>query len=302
MQRILQLSALGLLAGVASACQPDSVFKTEITPVAGVRFINAVPDTGAAFGLDFRFIDYVENSDAYRITFRNTPSTSGLITAAAQIQYKPAKAGSRHFKIFLSDSLITAAQITLKDSTVNLETGHNYTFLLWGNARSSGSDKMRLTVIDEAVPDPGQQVALRVINAGGTAIDVRQYVATGTVPSAADWSAVGAYSISTYKTVAPSPIKFNVQPSGGGTALFTDPQAIVGEAIGVTAGSATGAGCVVGTDCNVIPGTTVAGSSVTLIVYPRSVAGSKASNFTTPGSVTMWDRRPATACKASFGC
>ena len=302
MRRILQLTTLGLLAGVASACSPDTVVTTELTPVAGVRFINAVPDTGAAFGLDFRFVDIVENSDAYRITYRNTPSTSGLVTAGAQIQYKAAKTGSRHFRIFLSDSLLSAASVTLKDSTVTLEAGHNYTFLLWGNARSTGSDKMRLTVIDEVIADPGQQVALRVINVTGAAIDVRQYVATGTVPAAADWSNVGAYSISTYKTVSPAPIKFNVQPSGGGTALFTDPQALVGEAVGVTSGSATGSGCTVGTDCNIIPGTTVPGSAVTLIVFPRSVAGSRATNFTTPGAVSMWDRRPATSCKASFGC
>ena len=302
MRRILQLTTLGLLAGVASACSPDTVVTTELTPVAGVRFINAVPDTGAAFGLDFRFVDIVENSDAYRITYRNTPSTSGLVTAGAQIQYKMAKTGSRHFRIFLSDSLLSAASVTLKDSTVTLEAGHNSTFLLWGNARSTGSDKMRLTVIDEVIADPGQQVALRVINVTGAAIDVRQYVATGTVPAAADWSNVGAYSISTYKTVSPAPIKFNVQPSGGGTALFTDPQALVGEAVGVTAGSATGSGCTVGTDCNIIPGTTVPGSAVTLIVFPRSVAGSRATNFTTPGAVSMWDRRPATSCKASFGC
>jgi hypothetical protein len=161
---------------------------------------------------------------------------------------------------------------------------------------------MKLTVIDENVADPGQQVALRVINASGTAIDARQYPTTGTVPTAVDWANVGPYSISTYKSVSPTTIKFNVQPAGGGTALFTDPQAIVGEAVGTTAPSGTGAGCAVGTDCNVIPGTTVPGSAVTLIVFPRSVAGSKATNFTTPGGVTMWDRRPVTACKASFGC
>jgi len=302
MRRILQLWTLGLLAGAASACQPDSVFTTQSSPVAGVRFINAVPDTGAAFGLDFRFVDIVENSDAYRITFRNTPSTSGAVTAAAQIQFKPAQVGARHFRIFLSDSLQSAATTILRDSTANLEAGHNYTFLLWGNARSSGSDKMRLTVIDETVADPGQQVALRVINATGSPLDVRQYVATGTVPTAADWANLGAYSVSGYKSVAPAPIKFNIQPSGGGAALLTDPQAIVGEAVGTTTGATTGGGCVVGTDCTVIPGTTVAGSAVTLIVFPRSVAGSKATNFTTPGAVSMWDRRPGTACKASFGC
>jgi len=301
MRRIL-LSTLGLLACVASACQPDRVVSTQTDPVAGVRFINAVPDTGAAFGLDFRFVDIVENSAAYRTTFRNTPSTSGAVTAAAQIQYKAAKSGSRHFRIFLSDSLLAAAQTVLKDSTVNLETGHNYTFLLWGNARSSGADKMRLTVIDETVADPGSQVALRVINATGSGIDVRQYVATGTVPAGADWANVGGLSMTTYKLVSPAPIKFNVQPSGGGTALFTDPQAIVGEPLGTATGSASGAGCVVGTDCSVVPGTTVPGTSVTLVVFPRSVAGSKATNFTTPGAVSMWDRRPATVCKTATGC
>ncbi len=303
MRRIL-LSTLIVMAGVVGACQPDRVVSTQTDPVAGVRFINAVPDTGAAFGLDFRFVDLVENSAAYRTTFRNTPSTSGAVVAAAQIQYKPAKTGARHFRIFLSDSLLAAAQTVLKDSTVNLEQGHNYTFLLWGNARSSGSDKMRLTVIDEsAAADPGQQVALRVINASGSAIDVRQYLATGTVPTtAADWANVGALSMTSYKLVSPAPIKFNVQPSGGGTALFNDPQAIVGEPLGATAGSATGAGCVAGTDCSVVPGTTVPGTSVTLVVFPRSVAGSRATNFTTPGAVTMWDRRPATVCKTGNSC
>jgi hypothetical protein len=302
MRRIFQLSTLCILAGVASACNPDRVTATQSSPVAGVRFINAVPDTGAAFGLDFRFVDIVENSDAFRITFRDTPSASGAVIAGAQIEFKPAQVGSRHFRIFLSDTIQAIATTVLKDSTVNLLQGHNYTFLLWGNARSAGADKMRLTVIDETVADPGQQVALRVINTSGSPVDVRQYPTTGTVPATADWPNVDAYSISTYKTVSPAQIKFNVQPAGGGSALFTDVQGIVGEAIGTTATSSTGAGCLVGTDCTVIPGTAVPGSAVTLIVFPRSVAGSKATNFTTPGSVTMWDRRPATACKASFGC
>ena len=110
MRRIFQLSTLVALAGVASACKPDRVTATQSPLVAGVRFINAVPDTGAAFGLDFRFVDMVENSDAFRITFRDTPSSSGAVVAAAQIQYKPAQVGSRHFKIFLSDTLQSAAR------------------------------------------------------------------------------------------------------------------------------------------------------------------------------------------------
>jgi hypothetical protein len=302
MRRILQLSTLAVAAGVVSSCQPDRVVGTTTPQVAGVRFINAVPDTGAAYGLDFRFIDMVENSDAFRITFRDTPATSGAVVAGAQIQFKPAQIGSRHFRIFLSDSLQNIATIVLKDSTVNLQQNHNYTFLLWGNARSTASDAMRLTVIDESVPDPGQQVALRIINASGSAIDARQYATSASLPTTPSWSNVSPYSISTYQLVSPAPIKFNIQPAGGGTALFTDVQGIIGEPVNSTAGATTGGGCTVGTDCNVIPGTTVPGSAVTLVVFPASVTGSKAAKFTTPGGVTMWDRRPATACKTSNAC
>jgi hypothetical protein len=295
MRRIFQLSALCLAAGVASACKPEDVVNAPVPPLAGVRFINAVPDTGAAFGLDFRFVDLVENSDAFRITFRNNPQTSAGVTASATVQYKAAQPGARHFRIFLDDTLQNIASTVLKDSTVTLEANHLYTFLLWGNARSTGSDKMKLTVIDENVADPGQQVALRVINASGKAIDVRQY--TSTVPTAATWANVAPYTISSYVTTSPATLKFNVQPAGGGTALFNDITAIPGQ----PAGTQT-AGCTVGVDCTSTPGTTVAGSAVTLIVFPASVPGSKAAQFSTMGGSFIWDRRPAISCTVSFGC
>jgi hypothetical protein len=273
------------------------VFTTDAVPTAGVRFINAVPDTGAAFGLDFRFVDIVENSDHFRITFRNNPQASGGVTASAAIQYKAAKAGSRHFRIFLDDTLQNIASVVLKDSTVNLEANHNYTFLLMGNARSSGADKMRLLVIDENVPDPGSQVSLRVINTTNASIDVSQYLATGTAPSTPTWAGVGAYSVSNYVNTAPNQIKFSVKSAGASTTLFADPLALIGQ----PAGTAT-AGCTVGVDCEALPGTTAAGSAVTLIVFPASVTGSKAASFTTPGTSFMWDRRPARVCSVSFGC
>ena len=296
MRRILQLSTLCLAAGVVSACKPEETISAPVPPTAGVRFINAVPDTAGANGLDFRFIDKVENSAAFRIPFRNSPQTSAGVTASALIQYKPAEAGSRHYRVFLDDTLQSAASTVLKDSTVTLEAGHNYTFLLWGNARSTGADKMRMTVIDENVADPGTNVALRVINATGSPIDVRQY-AGSTVPTAATWGNVAAYAISPYVTTTPNQIRYNVQPTGGGTTLFADALALIGQPIGTSTG-----GCTVGVDCDVSPGTTVPGSAVTLIVFPRSVAGSRAASFTTPGGSFMWDRRPPRACTVSFGC
>lgn len=297
MRRIFQLSTFCLAAGVVSACKPEDTITTPAIPTAGVRFINAVPDTGAAFGLDFRFVDIPENSDQFRITFRNNPQTSGGVTASAAIQYKAAKAGSRHFRIFLDDTLQAIASTVLKDSTLTLEATHNYSVILWGNARSSGADKMRLTVIDETVADPGSQVALRVINATSAPIDVSQYPSSATVPAAATWANVGAYSVSSYVTAPPSQIKFNVRPAGSATPLFSDALALIGQPLGTAT-----AGCVVGVDCDVTPGTTVPGSAVTLIVFPPSVAGSKAASFTTPGNSFMWDRRPPRSCSVSFGC
>ena len=163
MRRMVQLSLLCLATGV-SACSPDKVVTTEDIPTAGLRFINAVPDTAGAFGLDFRFVDLPESNAHFRIPFRNNPATAGGVTASTLVQYKNARAGQRRFRIFLSDSLQSVASIVLKDSTLNLEAGKNYTALLWGNARSSGADRMRLTIIEENVADPGANVALRVIN------------------------------------------------------------------------------------------------------------------------------------------
>ena len=287
MRRILQLSMLCVAAGIAGACDnPDEVISTENIPTAGVRFINAVPDTGAAYGLDFRFVDRLENNHHFRVAFRNNPTTSGGVVTSSQIQYKPARAGQRQFRIFLSDSLQSVATTVIKDSTLTLEAGKLYTVLLWGNARSSAAaDRMRLTVIDESVADPGANVALRVINTTGSPISASQYASTGTVPGTATWATIPPYSISTYVAAPPGQKRFNVTPAGGGTPLFSDALAMIGSAATV--------------DIEAIPGTTVAGSAVTAIVFPRSVAGSKAPQtaaFQVPAISFMWDRRPPRTC------
>jgi hypothetical protein len=288
MRRIVQLSVLCLAAGVVSACSPDQVVTTENIPTAGVRFINAVPDSAGAFGLDMRFIDIVESDAQFRISFRNSPPTSG-IQVSTGIEYKNARAGARHFRIFLDDTLQNIASTVIADTTVNLEATHNYTVMLWGNGRSTGSDKMKLTVIDETVADPGPQVALRVINATNAAIDVRQYVQGGTAPAAADWANVAPFSASTYVKVAPGLIMYNVRAAGATTTMFNDLQAPPGSPPSSSAGAA---GKI---DTEAIPGTTQAGSAVTLIVFPRSVAGARTPQtaaFTVPAGTFMWDRRP----------
>lgn len=290
MERLLRFSAVCLLMGAASACSnPEQTILTTAVPTAGVRFINAVPDTSGAFGLDFRFVDIVESNAQFRVNFRNNPTTSGGVTASTQLQFKAAKAGARRFVVFFDDTIQSIASTKLKDSTVTLEAGRNYTFIMWGSARAGANPGLRLSVIQEAITDPASQVALRVINATSAPIDVRAYPQGGTLPVNATWANVGALSASSFVNAAPGNILYNVQPAGGGTALFADMLALPG----APATSSAGAGGKLDTDP--LPGTTVAGSAVTLIVFPRSAAAARTPQtaaFQVPAGSFAWDRRP----------
>jgi Domain of unknown function (DUF4397) len=292
MRRILQLMVLGLAAGVGFACTPETVVQTEDIPTAGIRFVNAVPDT---FAMDFRPVDIVENSTFYGVSFRST----------SLLFYKAARAGSRHFRIFLVPpsvtSLTSAEQIAIASTvvegvTVDLVEGHRYTFILWGYSRTGSSPAMKLDMIDDDPADPGQQVALRVINAclpgicGGSAtgnLDVSGYLTANGVPATPTWAGLAPLSISTYQVSDTGTVKFNVKPAGGGANIFTDPTALGGQLAfgpgGITCPPET-SGC----DIDAIPGTHVPGSAVTLFIWPRKVGGSP----TTPGSFSVWDRRP----------
>jgi hypothetical protein len=290
MRRVFQFSILCVAVALMIGCVPDEETIVEEIPTAGVRFIHAVPDTGA---LDFRPVDIVENSSFYGVAFR----------ATGQVFYKNARAGQRNFKIFLTPNQnLPAAQqqamanTVIQDINVNLEAGHLYTFILWGNARAGSSPAMRLTILDDAPGDPGDQVALRLVNAGAGlgAVDGFHYArgtaagsacpGGGTVSTTAAWTAVAELTASAYGTTAPGTKCYRVTASGGGTALFTDAMALAGAAANQVTGH------------QALPGTTVAGSAVSGFVMPRSVLGSQAPQaLTTPAIVFFWDRRPPNA-------
>jgi hypothetical protein len=172
----------------------------------------------------------------------------------------------------------------VKDTTLALEAGKRYTFILWGFARPGSSPGLKLSVIEDSPADPGTQVAFRVVNAaaGLGALDVRQYPLTGTVPGSATWSGVAEQAASTYVNAAVGRTKYNVQPAGGGTALIDT--------------ECTQRGLAGSIDAEAVPGTEIAGSALSGIIMPRSVAGSLApQSFTTPGLLCIWDRRPTRA-------
>jgi uncharacterized protein DUF4397 len=201
-----------------------------------------------------------ENSAHWNIAFRNNPVTSAGVTASTLVQYKPTQAGQRHLRIFMSGTTAAVASTVVKDTIVTLEAGKNYTALLWGNARG-GANPMRLSFYEEAIADPGAQVALRVINATESAIDASYYVSTGAPPGTAIATSLPPLTRSSYVLAAAARYRFNVRSAGSTSPIIMDALAIAGEA--ATIG---GAG-----PFDAVPGTNVAGSAVTAIVFPLPV-------------------------------
>ena len=306
MRRLVKLSLLCLAAGASACSTPELVHPTEVLPYAGVRFINAVPDSSGAFGLDFRFVDSLESNAHFRITFRNTPSGTPPVSTA--IQYKGARQGQRRFRIFLDDTLQSIASTAVKDTTVTLVKEHNYTAILWGNGRSAATaaDAMRLSFWDEDVTVTGAKVKLRVINATSTAIDVWAFTGA-TAPaltSLPTFDNVAPYSRSAYVEVDSGSFTYQVRNDGAAAVLFANTAVLPGQVptcSGRPAGEYTAtnpSGCPTGqkADIEALPGTKVGGSAVTGVVFPPSVVGSRAAQFATAGITYMWDRRPPRIC------
>jgi hypothetical protein len=309
MRRFVQLSLLGLAAGAGACSTPEVTNPTEDLPYAGVRFINAVPDSSGAFGMDFRFVDLLESNAHFRITFRNAPTTNTNVSTA--IQYKGAREGNRQFRVFLDDTLQSIASTVVKDTTVALVQDHNYTAIMWGNGRSAPAapDAMRLGFWEEDVTvgtaANTTKIKLRVINATSNALDVWAY--SGTAPglaTAPTWDAVPAYSRSTYVEVDSGTYSFQVKNDAAVTALFANSTVLRGT-VATCSGRPTSeytaanpSGCPTGqpADIEALPGTKVAGSAVSGIVFPPSVSPSRAAQFTNPGITYMWDLRPPRIC------
>ena len=288
MRRILQYTSMFCLAaGLLNACRPEEVIETEDVPTAAIRFINAVPDTG---GMDFRPVDIVENTTFYNTVFKNTTN----------LFYKNARAGTRHFRLFRSptanqsaaNQIATASTVVFDLPAENLEAGKRYTYILWGYSRTGSTPIMQFTRITDDPADPGAQVALRVINACvpalcGTsatgAVDARAFTAAQTIGGApAVWANVAALTASTYINVpAAAAYTFDMRPVGGSTAGAALTSLAAPNGIAATV------------DLEATPGTNVAGSAVSAVLFPRAQANTTApSTITTPGLVMVWDRRP----------
>jgi hypothetical protein len=277
------LAVVPLLA--LSACDDDGTTgPVDVGPTATLRFVNVVRDTGT---VDFRFIDRVENM----------PTFLGVPVRGYSGVYQRLGAGARPSRVFPNATDPVLTQIMLKDTTLNITANNRYTFVYAGSA---GTNEDRLAVFEDpaVLPQPaGGSIAIKALHAahGTGAVDIYVVaVASATAATPADFATsrvaviqnVGFLSQSQYIDVPVRPTtgtplyRFVVTAAGSTTPLFATTPNQPG--IPAPAGASYGSQ----------PGVQQAGSVMTAVIAPATVAGTRGSAAAnqTPGVFLMIDR------------
>ena len=277
-----RLILLALSVAALGACDSDNTVTETNPPLAGVRYIHAVPDTGR---LDFRMVDQLEFS-------ANTVEGVGGITFRTGTRYYPVEAKARKIRVFsFQDSSAATVTQILVDTTITFEANRNYTLLLLGSARATGADRARFVMIEDAPPAAvAANIHYRVYNAGGAPISA--YVgATATTTGTPAIASLASRTASAYTARPAGALAFGVTAVGATTSLGTM------VAAAGTAGTET---------INPVAGAAIAGTAFTVYSFPGAVAGSgavrglSATNTTAllaPAINIFVDRLPPTTVK-----
>lgn len=258
--------------------------------VAYVRFVNAIPDSGAQ---DWRFVDMIEESpNVLNMPFR------GIFPGAT---YQMASAGSRHLRVFQSsfdqgfnDPNQASPQLVstvFLDSTFTLKEGQRYTIMAVGTLRAPRT--ARFVILEDSYPDPAASVAVRVVNTGAAAsLDVYGSATGGTsaLPASPLAAGVGQYGASSWVSMAPGALALRANSAGSKTLpAMIDVMAPAGVAADRSL------------NLTAVGGSTIAGSAFTTFMFPPAVQGSRAAlvvaatcptRCTSAGAVTAVDRYP----------
>jgi hypothetical protein len=263
-----------LLAGalVSVGCKGDEgVALAPKVPLAFTRFVHAVADTSA---MDWRFVDVLENSPVvFGLTFRGfTP-------------YQATGVGARHLRIFTTSTDINITSQALIDTTITLEANTHYTLVHVGLARTGQTPADKLLVIKDDIPDVATgNIAVRAVNlaTGVGSLDVFASASGGTtpLPTTPAFANVAYLATTGSKNMTPGPLALRVTAAGQVSPVMIDATAPAGQAGTPSA------------NLDPIGGSTLGGSAFTAFAFPRSVAGSAAASFTTPGIVYAIDRNP----------
>jgi hypothetical protein len=266
------LAAVGSL--LAIGCSKETgPFLASTPPIAYVRYVNAVPDSGA---FDWRPVDAIENSPfALGLNFRGfTP-------------YQAMGAGARHLRIFPTSTDINVTSQIVIDSTITFAANTHYTVIHFGYTRPGSSPEDKLIILEDEFPaNLGSQIALRVINLGlGLgAIDVFAPASTADpLPATPAFAAVPIGTASSYLQLPIGGI--NLRTTAAGT---TDPvlASVVAD---------TGATAVPTANLTTIGGSRQPGSVITALLFPASVLLSTAPQttaFKNPSVVYLVDKNP----------
>jgi hypothetical protein len=250
--RLSRFLVIGVVLSVIAACNGDEITNSTPPPLAGVRFINAMSDTGA---VDIRMIDQVPWSAlALRLPFR-----SGT-------EHQPTEAKARRLRVFPTDTTPAVTSNFMLDTMITFAANQNYTLLLAGSAKNN-TDRFILINDDAPAPAAGN-ISFRAVNAScgpaGTpnvdflvGADSTTLAAAGTniapnAPSAYQSRATGALFGRFNTTVTPTRVAQAAGPSAPATPPGARPAA----------------------------GVNSAGTVLTAYCFPRSVAGTSAPQDT----------------------
>jgi hypothetical protein len=270
---------------VLTGCDKEvSGVDTVLQEAAVIRYVNAVPDTSS---LDFRFVDGdIEGSPQYaNVVFRTfTP-------------YQRVRAGTRKIKVFTNPNAYgndaAVAVQTHIDTTFTFEPNARYTIISFGNSRLGSAPRHRLVILRDELPAAlsATQVGVRTIHAAAGAGNVDVYIrpsetaaAISGAPAAAnvpELGATGYVALAARPTTGTLSYRWDITAPGGSTAIpltAFDGRGLLGR-VGTAAS-------------NPLAGFQIGRTAITVMILPRSVAGSRAPQtapFTTPTALFMPD-------------
>ena len=259
--RLTRFAMLCLGLGLAAACSDDDISAPTLPPLAGVRFINAVADTGA---VDIRMIDQVEY----------TPTASAL-NFRQGTEHQPTEAKARHLRVFPTSTNINVTPNFLLDTTITISANTRVTLMLTGSARAK--TLKFVTVTDDTSAPAAGSIAVRLVNASNAPVNgyLVDSIATG-IADPATAANVAPLAASAYVNRAVGKAAVRVTDVGSAT--------VNASTQGPTASVIAGA--------NAAAGVNSAGTKFSAYYFPRGVAGSPQTS-TTPAIVWFVDRNPA---------
>lgn len=287
--RLLRLCAFGVLAIAASACSKDTDGTiTDPGPLAGLRYVNLVPDTAP---VDFRVMDIVGNApNQVAAAFRSGGLPSGVTTTLLP-PHQAVRAGTRTIVVFRNGTTPAVASDTIYSTTFDFVANTNYTMYLHGNASGAAPALTATIVADNPGAIAAGRWALRVINLATTLASAvnpaTSPTATVDVNVAMANTAVGGAATAGLTNLAFGGASGYVQIDTNTSA--TVPYRLVGLENTTTTphlfASTLPIGARGNATTNPIAGTYVVGTAITAVIVPRSAPGTSAPQ-TVPANVT----------------